>query len=122
MQSALSLTTFLAPPLHPVALLIGVEVNCDVCPSFVSLTPDQAADDHVKIKITKYKAGGRPGGEVKVQELGEADPQWKHIKDVVKEQLEKAGLKAEGTSHSLPSFSPPLTSNHSANTSYSPER
>ncbi|XP_075893557.1 protein OS-9 isoform X2 [Nelusetta ayraudi] len=58
--------------------------------------PDQAADDHVKIKITKYKAGSSPGGEVKVQEMGQADPQWKHIKDVVKEQLEKAGLKAEG--------------------------
>lgn len=65
-------------------------------PSFVSSTPDQAADDHVKIKITKYKAGSSPGGEVKVQEMGQADPQWKHIKDVVKEQLEKAGLKAEG--------------------------
>lgn len=31
-----------------------------------------------------------------MQELGEGDPQWKHIKDVVKEQLEKAGLKAAG--------------------------
>lgn len=28
--------------------------------------------------------------------MGEGDPQWQHIKDVVKEQLEKAGLKAEG--------------------------
>uniref|UniRef100_A0A665VWE8 Endoplasmic reticulum lectin n=1 Tax=Echeneis naucrates TaxID=173247 RepID=A0A665VWE8_ECHNA len=58
--------------------------------------PDQAADDHVKIKITKYKTGSSPDGEVKVQEMGEGDPQWQHIKDVVKEQLEKAGLKAEG--------------------------
>uniref|UniRef100_A0A668A4M8 Endoplasmic reticulum lectin n=1 Tax=Myripristis murdjan TaxID=586833 RepID=A0A668A4M8_9TELE len=58
--------------------------------------PDQAADDHVKIKITKYKTGNSPDGEVKVQEMGEGDPQWQHIKDVVKEQLEKAGLKAEG--------------------------
>lgn len=81
-------------------------------PSFVSLTPDQAADDHVKIKITKYKAGSSPGGEVKVQEMGEADPQWKHIKDVVKEQLEKAGLKAEGTqvTHCLFSLPSLLTS------------
>uniref|UniRef100_A0A668A8N9 Endoplasmic reticulum lectin n=1 Tax=Myripristis murdjan TaxID=586833 RepID=A0A668A8N9_9TELE len=54
------------------------------------------ADDHVKIKITKYKTGNSPDGEVKVQEMGEGDPQWQHIKDVVKEQLEKAGLKAEG--------------------------
>lgn len=68
-----------------------------ICPSFFCLvTPDQAADDHVKIKITKYKTGHSPDGEVKVQELGEGDPQWKHIKDVVKEQLEKAGLKPEG--------------------------
>ncbi|XP_033822668.1 protein OS-9 [Periophthalmus magnuspinnatus] len=66
-------------------------------PSLAPKHPDQAAEDHVKIKITKYKAGSKPDdGEVKVQELGEGDPQWKHIKDVVKEQLEKAGLKAEG--------------------------
>ncbi|RVE73191.1 hypothetical protein OJAV_G00048580 [Oryzias javanicus] len=58
--------------------------------------PDQAADDHVKIKITKYKTGSSLDGEFKVQEMGEGDPQWQHIKDVVKEQLEKAGLKAEG--------------------------
>ncbi|KAM9409307.1 protein OS-9 isoform 1-T1 [Pholidichthys leucotaenia] len=58
--------------------------------------PEQAADDHVKIKITKYKTGSSPDGELKVQEMGEGDPQWQHIKDVVKEQLEKAGLKAEG--------------------------
>uniref|UniRef100_A0A3Q0QSG6 Endoplasmic reticulum lectin n=1 Tax=Amphilophus citrinellus TaxID=61819 RepID=A0A3Q0QSG6_AMPCI len=61
-----------------------------------SLAPKHPADDHVKIKITKYKTGISPDGEVKVQELGEGDPQWQHIKDVVKEQLEKAGLKAEG--------------------------
>lgn len=83
--------------LHPVALLTGCEVNCDVCPLFCLVNPDRAADDHVKIKITKYKTGRSPGGEVKVQEMGEGDPQWQHIKDVVKEQLEKAGLKAEGT-------------------------
>lgn len=65
-------------------------------PSLAPKHPDQAADDHVKIKITKYKTGSSPDGEVKVQEMGEGDPQWKHIKDVVTEQLEKAGLKAEG--------------------------
>nr|XP_043880703.1 protein OS-9 isoform X4 [Solea senegalensis] len=65
-------------------------------PSLPPKQPDQAADDHVKIKITKYKTGSSPDGEVKVQEMGEGDPQWQHIKDVVKEQLEKAGLKAEG--------------------------
>uniref|UniRef100_A0AAV2M6D6 Endoplasmic reticulum lectin n=1 Tax=Knipowitschia caucasica TaxID=637954 RepID=A0AAV2M6D6_KNICA len=66
-------------------------------PSLAPKHPDQAAEDQVKIKITKYKAGSRPGdGPLRVQELAEADPQWRHIKDVVKEQLEKAGLKAEG--------------------------
>ncbi|TKS71614.1 Protein OS-9 [Collichthys lucidus] len=65
-------------------------------PSLAPKQPDQAADDHVKIKITKYKTGSSPDGEVKVQEMGEGDPEWQHIKDVVKEQLEKAGLKAEG--------------------------
>uniref|UniRef100_A0A8C7X561 Endoplasmic reticulum lectin n=1 Tax=Oryzias sinensis TaxID=183150 RepID=A0A8C7X561_9TELE len=56
----------------------------------------KGTDDHVKIKITKYKTGSSLDGEFKVQEMGEGDPQWQHIKDVVKEQLEKAGLKAEG--------------------------
>ncbi|XP_062321625.1 protein OS-9 isoform X1 [Osmerus eperlanus] len=65
-------------------------------PSLAPHQPEQAADDHVKIKITKYKTGSSPDGEVRVQEMGEGDPQWQHIKDVVKEQLEKAGLKAEG--------------------------
>ncbi|KAM6947300.1 protein OS-9 isoform 2-T2 [Lycodopsis pacificus] len=65
-------------------------------PSLAPKQPDHAADDHVKIKITKYKTGSSPDGEVKVQEMGEGDPQWQHIKDVVKEQLERAGLKAEG--------------------------
>lgn len=94
--------------------LMGFEVNCLFCPFFV--TSDQAADDHVKIKITKYKTGSSPDGEVKVQEMGEGDPQWQHIKDVVKEQLEKAGLKAEGMkgqcgyTHSLLSFPSPVFS------------
>ncbi|XP_060898562.1 protein OS-9 isoform X1 [Labrus mixtus] len=77
----------------------GVQTGSDPArgsPSLAPKQPDQAADDHVKIKITKYKTGSSPDGEVKVQEMGEGDPQWQHIKDVVKEQLEKAGLKAEG--------------------------
>ena len=80
-------------------------MNCVVCPSFCLVNPDQADDDHVKIKITKYKTGSSPDGEVKVQEMGEGDPQWQHIKDVVKEQLEKAGLKAEGMRGECPKHS-----------------
>lgn len=79
---------------------------------FCLVTPDQAADDHVKIKITKYKTGSSPDGEVKVQEMGEGDPQWQHIKDVVKEQLEKAGLKAEGMKWECPKHSRPFLSFH----------
>uniref|UniRef100_A0A8D0CQD0 Endoplasmic reticulum lectin n=1 Tax=Sander lucioperca TaxID=283035 RepID=A0A8D0CQD0_SANLU len=75
----------------------GVQRASDPTRGSPSLAPKQpATDDHVKIKITKYKTGSSPDGEVKVQEMGEGDPQWQHIKDVVKEQLEKAGLKAEG--------------------------
>uniref|UniRef100_A0A8C6UJ92 Endoplasmic reticulum lectin n=1 Tax=Neogobius melanostomus TaxID=47308 RepID=A0A8C6UJ92_9GOBI len=75
----------------------GAQRGSDPTRGSPSLAPKHPAEDHVKIKITKYKAGSRPDdGEVKVQELGEGDPQWKHIKDVVKEQLEKAGLKAAG--------------------------
>lgn len=77
---------------------------------FCLVTLDQAADDHVKIKITKYKTGINPDGEVKVQEVGEGDPQWQHIKDVVKEQLEKAGLKAEGMKGECPKHSRPFLS------------
>lgn len=79
-------------------------MNCLFCPP-LSCHPDQAADDHVKIKITKYKTGSSLDGEFKVQEMGEGDPQWQHIKDVVKEQLEKAGLKAEGMEEEEEGFS-----------------
>ncbi|XP_064162440.1 protein OS-9 isoform X1 [Anguilla rostrata] len=65
-------------------------------PSLAPRQPDQAPDDHVKIKVTKYKPGGSPDRQLKVQEMSERDPQMQHIKDVVKEQLERAGLKTEG--------------------------
>ncbi|KAG9353521.1 hypothetical protein JZ751_018191 [Albula glossodonta] len=57
---------------------------------------DEAPDDQVKIRVTKYKPGGSPNRQLKVQELSEGDPQMQQIKDVVKEQLERAGLKTEG--------------------------
>ncbi|XP_026851699.2 protein OS-9 isoform X1 [Electrophorus electricus] len=78
-------------------------------PNLVPKTPAQehGSGEQVKIRVTKYKVGGdvasgavvggdgREGG-VKVQELGESDPQWQQIQEVVKEQLERAGIKAEG--------------------------
>nr|XP_046168899.1 protein OS-9-like [Oncorhynchus gorbuscha] len=81
-------------PLHPASLRILVGRG----PLFVSrlVTPNQATDDHVQIRVTKYKTSSSPDGEVEVQEMGEGDLQWQHIKDMVKGQLEKAGLKAEG--------------------------
>uniref|UniRef100_A0A3Q4C145 Endoplasmic reticulum lectin n=1 Tax=Mola mola TaxID=94237 RepID=A0A3Q4C145_MOLML len=75
----------------------GVQRTSDPSRGSRNLAPKQpAADGHVKIKITKYKPGSSPDGGLKVHEMGEGDPQWQHIKDVVKEQLERAGLKAEG--------------------------
>ncbi|KAK3575119.1 hypothetical protein QTP86_020820 [Hemibagrus guttatus] len=72
-------------------------------PSLVPKTPEHEVGDgeQVKIRVTKYKVGGDDvsgGGEggVRVRELGESDPQWQHIHHLVKEQLEKAGIKAEG--------------------------
>ncbi|XP_066564676.1 protein OS-9 isoform X2 [Amia ocellicauda] len=65
-------------------------------PSLAPRQPEEAADDQVKIRVTKYKPGGSPETQLKVQEMREGDPQMQQIKDVVKEQLEKAGLKAEG--------------------------
>uniref|UniRef100_A0A8C9TU08 Endoplasmic reticulum lectin n=1 Tax=Scleropages formosus TaxID=113540 RepID=A0A8C9TU08_SCLFO len=65
-------------------------------PSLVPRQPDRATDDQVKIRVTKYKPGGSPEQQLKLQEMSEGDPQLQQIKDVVKEQLERAGLKAEG--------------------------
>uniref|UniRef100_A0A671M010 Endoplasmic reticulum lectin n=1 Tax=Sinocyclocheilus anshuiensis TaxID=1608454 RepID=A0A671M010_9TELE len=81
-------------------------------PNLVPKTPEPAFDgEQVKVRVTKYKVGGGvaagavtggndddDGGEggVKVKELGEGDPQWQQIQEVVKEQLERAGIKAEG--------------------------
>ncbi|XP_076124142.1 protein OS-9 [Alosa pseudoharengus] len=56
-----------------------------------------AEGDQVKIRVTKYKLGSVAAGEKdEGKELGESDPQWQQIQDAVKEQLEKAGIKAQG--------------------------
>ncbi|KAI5625995.1 protein OS-9 [Silurus asotus] len=74
-------------------------------PSLVPKTPasehELGDDEQVKIRVTRYKVGGADaagGGEgnVRVRELGESDPQWQHIHQLVKEQLQRAGVKAEG--------------------------
>ncbi|KAL2091050.1 hypothetical protein ACEWY4_013313 [Coilia grayii] len=59
-----------------------------------------AEGDQVRIRVTRYKLGGVTAGEEEeeeeVKELGESDPQWQQIQEAVKEQLEKAGIKAQG--------------------------
>uniref|UniRef100_A0A672T3E5 Endoplasmic reticulum lectin n=1 Tax=Sinocyclocheilus grahami TaxID=75366 RepID=A0A672T3E5_SINGR len=81
-------------------------------PNLVPKTPAQAGSngEQVKVRVTKYKVGGGVAagavtggndddddeGGVKVKELGEGDPQWQQIQEVVKEQLERAGIKAKG--------------------------
>uniref|UniRef100_A0A8C1SPR7 Endoplasmic reticulum lectin n=1 Tax=Cyprinus carpio TaxID=7962 RepID=A0A8C1SPR7_CYPCA len=81
-------------------------------PNLVPKTPAQAGSsgEQVKVRVTRYKVGGGLAtgavtggnddddgeGGVKVKELGEGDPQWQQIQEVVKEQLERAGIKAEG--------------------------
>ncbi|XP_052415627.1 protein OS-9-like isoform X1 [Carassius gibelio] len=79
-------------------------------PNLVPKTPAQAGSsgERVKVRVTKYKVGGGVAagavtggndddeGGVKVKELGVGDPQWQQIQEVVKEQLERAGIKAEG--------------------------
>uniref|UniRef100_A0A8C1DUV2 Endoplasmic reticulum lectin n=1 Tax=Cyprinus carpio carpio TaxID=630221 RepID=A0A8C1DUV2_CYPCA len=82
-------------------------------PNLVPKTPGKYTErigEQVKVRVTKYKmsggvaAGAVTGGNdddddeggVKVKELGEGDPQWQQIQEVVKEQLERAGIKAEG--------------------------
>ncbi|XP_043098224.1 protein OS-9 isoform X1 [Puntigrus tetrazona] len=86
------------------------EGSSSASPNLVPKTPAQAGSsgEQVKVRVTKYKVGGGVAagavtggndddeGGVKVKELGEGDPQWQQIQEVVKEQLERAGIKAEG--------------------------
>uniref|UniRef100_A0A8C2L4M8 Endoplasmic reticulum lectin n=1 Tax=Cyprinus carpio TaxID=7962 RepID=A0A8C2L4M8_CYPCA len=82
-------------------------------PNLVPKTPGKYTErigEQVKVRVTRYKVGGGLAtgavtggnddddgeGGVKVKELGEGDPQWQQIQEVVKEQLERAGIKAEG--------------------------
>lgn len=79
-------------------------------PNLVPKTPAEAGNSgEVKVRVTKYNVGGGVAagavtrgnddddeGGVKVKELGEGDPQWHQIQEVVREQLERAGIKAEG--------------------------
>lgn len=83
-------------------------------PFSLSLTQAEAGSSgEVKVRVTKYNVGGGVAagavtggnddeGGVKVKELGEGDPQWHQIQEVVREQLERAGIKAEGRPEHTP--------------------
>ncbi|XP_060677033.1 protein OS-9 isoform X1 [Hemiscyllium ocellatum] len=57
---------------------------------------DEDTEGHVKVRVTKINPGSPLHKEMKVREMSGTDPQLRQIQNVVKEQLEKAGLKAEG--------------------------
>uniref|UniRef100_UPI00398EFB6C protein OS-9 isoform X2 n=1 Tax=Pristiophorus japonicus TaxID=55135 RepID=UPI00398EFB6C len=78
------------------------EENSDTARGSPSRSPkqiaetDEATEAHVKVRVTKIKPGSPLQKEMKVREMSGTDPQLRQIQNVVKEQLEKAGLKAEG--------------------------
>lgn len=59
-------------------------------------TDDEDSDARVKVRVTKVKPGSRLQKEMQVREMSHENPQLRHIENVVKELLEKEGLKAEG--------------------------
>uniref|UniRef100_A0ABM5FPD2 Endoplasmic reticulum lectin n=1 Tax=Pogona vitticeps TaxID=103695 RepID=A0ABM5FPD2_9SAUR len=59
-------------------------------------SPDGELDRSVKVRVTKVKPGSARQKELRVQEMSRNNPQLHHIESVVKDLLEKEGLKAEG--------------------------
>ncbi|XP_026569633.1 protein OS-9 isoform X2 [Pseudonaja textilis] len=59
-------------------------------------TPDGDPDGRVNVRVTKVKPGSAQQKELRVQEMSRDNPQLRHIESVVKDLLEKEGLKAEG--------------------------
>ncbi|XP_039188691.1 protein OS-9 isoform X4 [Crotalus tigris] len=57
---------------------------------------DGDPDGRVNVRVTKVKPGGTQQKELRVQEMSRDNPQLRHIESVVKDLLEKEGLKAEG--------------------------
>ena len=65
--------------------------------SSLSVAADEDSDARVKVRVTKVEPGSRLQKEMKVREMSHENPQLRHIENVVKDLLEKEGLKAEGT-------------------------
>lgn len=57
---------------------------------------DGDTENRVKIRVTRIKPGSALQKEMKVREMSGEEPHLRQIEKVVKEQLEKSGLKAEG--------------------------
>uniref|UniRef100_A0A8C5P6A1 Endoplasmic reticulum lectin n=1 Tax=Leptobrachium leishanense TaxID=445787 RepID=A0A8C5P6A1_9ANUR len=57
---------------------------------------DEQADDGVKVRVTRIQRASPEQKERKVSEVSSDNSQLKHIENVIKDLLEKEGLKAEG--------------------------
>lgn len=57
---------------------------------------DGDTDGRVKVRVTKVKPGSAQQKELRVREMSRDNPQLRHVENVVKDLLEKEGLKAEG--------------------------
>lgn len=66
-----------------------------MCPCTLSVS-DGDPDGRVKVRVTKVKPGSVRQKELQVQEMSRDNPQLRHVESVVKDLLEKEGLKAEG--------------------------
>ncbi|MEE6509649.1 hypothetical protein FKM82_027127 [Ascaphus truei] len=66
-------------------------------PESITKAPaDEPLDGRVKVRVTKIRRGSTEQNERKVREMSSENPQLRHIEKVVKDLLEKEGLKAEG--------------------------
>ncbi|XP_075757853.1 protein OS-9 isoform X2 [Pelodiscus sinensis] len=57
---------------------------------------DAGADGRVQVRVTRIKPGSPLQKELRVREMGRDNPQLQHIENVVKDLLEREGLRAEG--------------------------
>ncbi|XP_077185268.1 protein OS-9 [Paroedura picta] len=64
--------------------------------STVTSAPDDDSDGRVKVRVTKVRPGSAQQKELRVREMSRDNPQLRHVESVVKDLLEKEGLKAEG--------------------------
>ncbi|KAE8626695.1 hypothetical protein XENTR_v10006712 [Xenopus tropicalis] len=73
-----------------------LESDEGVTKSISEPTAKEPSDGRVKVRVTKIRRGSFEQKERKVREMSNENPQLRHIENVVKDLLEKEGLKAEG--------------------------